>query len=264
MHFNFKSYYLVLFILIAFVVIKYGAPYWKHLKVQQKTQTLYLHLDQSPLQWKIAGYSEQNHPIYLYEVGQGPDTVLIMGVFHGDEPVGADLIVRLADTLSANPSLIHNHAILIPVVNPDGLLKGTRTNANGVDINRNFPTDNWSPVYTKKRYFPGREAGSEKETQLVMEWIARYHPDRIVSIHAALRMNNYDGPARELAEAMSKNNGYPVTSNVGYSTPGSFGTYAGTEMHIPTITLELPDVDAEEAWQQNFQALIDAINFQEN
>ena len=263
MHVNFKGFYIVLLLVVIVFVIKYMVPYWHHWKWHSQAKDLYQHLNQSQIPWKVIGNSEKNRPIYLYETGRGQDTVLIMGVFHGDEPVGANLVVQLADTLFKRPSLIKEHVVLLPVVNPDGLMKGKRTNADGVDINRNFPTTDWSPVYIKKRYFPGREAASEKETQIVMMLIDHYKPDRIISIHADLRMNNFNGPAERLAKVMAKDNGYPVTSDVGYSTPGSFGTYAGMELKIPVITLELPDIGPEKAWQQNFKALLDAINFKE-
>ncbi len=119
-------------------------------------------------------------------------------------------------------------------------------------------------MYTKKRYFPGINPGSEAETQIVMGLLEKYHPDKIITIHEALEMNNYDGPARGLAELLASYNHYPVTTDVGYATPGSFGNYAGKERQIPTVTLELPDTDVETAWQQNWQGLIDAINFRMN
>ncbi len=261
MHTNFKLTYVVLLFIIAFLIIKYAVPYWRHFQIRQESKNLYLHLNQSSVPWQIFSRSTENKPIYLFETGNGPDTILIMAAFHGNEPVGFDLVVRLADTLYKNHSLIRNHVVLVPAVNPDGLIKGTRQNANGVDINRNFPTADWSPVYTKKKYFPGREAGSEVETQVVMALLDKYKPKRIVSIHQPLRMNNFNGPAQRLAEVMSQDNGYPVKADVGYSTPGSFGTFAGEELKIPTVTLELPDVRPDEAWQQNFKALLDAINF---
>ncbi len=263
MHVNFKGYYLLLAIGLVLVLYFFIVPYVQKWRLQARTVEVYKSLKDSELPWKILGYSERNNPIYGLEVGSGQDTVLIFGAFHGDEPVGFHLVVQLAESLYKKPDLINSFVLLVPVVNPDGLLQGTRTNANGVDLNRNFPTEDWTPVYTKKKYFPGVEPASEKETQVVIGLIDRYKPDRIVSIHADLRMNNFNGPARELAEVMAQYNGYPVKGDVGYPTPGSFGTFAGNELHIPLITLELPGVGIEEAWQQNFKALLAAINFKE-
>ena len=67
--------------------------------------------------------------------------ILVVGVVHGDEPQGEDLINRY---LAANESGM----LFIPSLNPDGKQLGTRTNSNCVDINRNFPTKNWE--LTKK------------------------------------------------------------------------------------------------------------------
>ena len=52
---------------------------------------------------------------------------------------------------------------------------------------------------------------------------------------------NYDGDAEEIAEKISKIINYPVEADIGYPTPGSFGTYCGIERNIPTITLELDE-----------------------
>ena len=51
----------------------------------------------------------------------------------------------------------------------------------------------------------------------------------------------------EIAEKISEIIGYPVQQEIGYPTPGSFGTYAGVEKNIPTITLELDEeIDVRE------------------
>ena len=79
------------------------------------------------------------------------NNVLIIGVFHGDEPQGKYLIEKYLDRYSPSPltlsplgrGLRRGDAIFIPCLNPDGLQLGKRTNANGVDLNRNFPTQNW-------------------------------------------------------------------------------------------------------------------------
>jgi protein MpaA len=59
-----------------------------------------------------------------------------------------------------------------------------------------------------------------------------------------------------LAELLAKYNGYPVTGDIGYPTPGSFGTWAGVEAGIPVITLELPRGErGEESWRSNGDGL---------
>ncbi len=58
---------------------------------------------------------------------------------------------------------------------------------------------------------------------------------------------------------MAKFNGYRVSDSIGYPTPGSLGTYAGVERNIPIITLELPPVSLEESWEQNRDALLEAL-----
>lgn len=140
----------------------------------------------------------------------------------------------------------------------------TRRNVRGVDINRNFPASNYSAdEHPSGVHWP--HAASEPETRAIMEAVCQMQPTRIVSIHAIRRGrhgNNYDGPARVLAEEMSRHNGYPVLPSMGYPTPGSFGSWAGVDQRIPTITLELPaDNNAETCWQENREALLAVIRF---
>ena len=261
MHFIFKLNFVVLTIVVAILVYKYALPYYNHVHLHQLTKEVYESITESEVPWKVYASSEQGRNIYYWQSADSGETTLIFGAFHGDEQAGFHLVKQLADTLLAHPDWIRKRAVLVPVLNPDGLLKRTRVNSRGVDINRNFPTDDWSPVYNKERYYPGHEAGSEKETRIAMQMIERFKPRQIISIHDALEMNNYNGPALKLAELLEKYNGYPVTADVGYPTPGSFGNYGGTERKIPLVTLELPDIDPEEAWEQNSKALIEAINF---
>jgi protein MpaA len=214
----------------------------------------------------IIGYSVENRPIYLIEIGSGKEITLILGVIHGDEPQGKYIIERLKEYLKKNMSILKNKKVLlIPVANPDGFIKKTRVNARGVDLNRNFPTKDWGTIRKKKRYNPGQRK-PEPETQAIIKVIELYKPDKIIAIHSYHRYcNNYDGPAKKLAETMQKYNKYPVKSYIGYPTPGSLGTYAGKERKIPTITLELPNnISIEKSWLQNKDALIAAIKFDIN
>lgn len=159
---------------------------------------------------------------------------LIIGVVHGDEPQGKYLI----DTyLEGNDS----NLLFIPCLNPDGMALKTRVNANGVDLNRNFPTHNWVRT-DRNKFFGGEEAGSEIETRFIIDVIEKYKPKLVLTLHTPYEIVNYDGDAKEISEKIAEIIKYPVKSSIGYPTPGSFGTYAGVERKIPTITLELSEI----------------------
>lgn len=172
---------------------------------------------------------------------------LIIGVFHGDEPQGKYLIekyLQVSPLFQTFPTGDEGRGIrsilFVPCLNPDGLQKGTRTNANGVDLNRNFPTKNWE-LTERNEFFGGESPASEIETRFIIDVIEKYQPKEIVTLHAPFKIVNYDGNAKDLAEKISAIIDYPVEGNIGYPTPGSFGTYAGLEKKIPTITLELDE-----------------------
>lgn len=219
---------------------------------------------QSPLPWKVLGASGEGRDIRALECNEaGPGTVLVLGAVHGDEPLGARLTARLATFVHQDLECRSGyHVLIVPVVNPDGLVRGTRVNANGVDLNRNFPSKNWSPESRKERYYPGTAPDSEPETRLLTAMIEDYDPMLIVSVHAPLHAVNFDGPAGELAAAMAQRNGYPVKADLGYPTPGSLGSYAGADRDIPTVTLELPPSRLDEIWEDNREALLYVLRFE--
>lgn len=169
-----------------------------------------------------------------------PKTILTIGVFHGDEPQGKFLVKNYIQSLQAERSNPKNRLLFIPCLNPDGLANNTRQNANMVDLNRNFPTKNWTKSKDKE-YFGGENPSSEVETRFIEEIIEEFSPNIILTLHAPYKVVNYDGPAEEIAKNISKIIGYPVQNDIGYPTPGSFGTYSGVEKNIPTITLELDE-----------------------
>lgn len=175
----------------------------------------------------------QRREIALYGNG-GKCKNLIIGVFHGDEPQGKFLIEKYLENNS------ESSLYFIPCLNPDGMAVMKRTNASGVDLNRNFPTNNWQ-YSAKDEFFGGESPASEIETKFVMEILDEYKPQLILTLHAPFKVVNFDGNAREISEKISKIINYPVEESIGYPTPGSFGTYAGIENKIPTITLELDE-----------------------
>ena len=158
--------------------------------------------------------------------------ILIIGVFHGDEPQGEYFINSYLEKSKNNGK---NSIYFIPKLNPSGV----RKNSNGVDLNRNFPTKNWELGEKSSDYFGGVEANSEMETKFLVDLIDENNFSAIITIHAPYKTVNYDGPAEGLAQKISEIIGYPPSSDIGYATPVSFGTYCGKERQIPTITIEI-------------------------
>ena len=199
--------------------------------------------------------SVQNRDVELLEFAstEKAKTVLIIGVFHGDEPQGETLIRKF---LEERKTECKNRLLIIPCLNPDGKILNTRQNANGVDLNRNFPTKNYE-VVDDEHYFGGKKPASEPETQFMINVLEKYKIDFILSLHTPYKIVNYDGDAEHIAKKISEYTNYPVEADIGYPTPGSFGTYAGKERKIPTITLELADdISDDELWN-NVKGIFD-------
>lgn len=202
--------------------------------------------------------SVMGRKIHVFVYGNDGPTTLVIGGIHGDEPSGVVLAEELVKRLQSNS--IKNpvgRIVVIPKVNPDGLVAGTRVNARGIDINRNFPTRDFKQGHFSPSCNPGKQAGSEPETRLILQISSVYKPQLILAFHSELGCVNYDGPGARIAEAISSENGLPVRKDLGYPTPGSLGTYFGVERNIPVITLELLNKDQQ--WARHGQAILTAI-----
>ncbi len=203
---------------------------------------------------EIIGYSVQGRPIEMFKLGEGREIVLIIATIHGNEPAGLPLVEELIEYLKTDTSRLYGKQLLIvPVANPDGYAAGTRFNVNGIDLNRNFPAGN--RVDNSRN---GNGGLGEPESRALYNMISLYRPVRIVSIHQPLACIDYDGPADWLAEAMARECDLPV-KKLG-SRPGSLGSWAGVEMQIPIVTLELLRSDSNlgraELWNKYGQALL--------
>jgi hypothetical protein len=196
---------------------------------------------------EVGVISAEGRPIvyqrYLPLAGKEPKgKILLVGGIHGDEYSSVSIVFKWLQTLDEYHSGLFDWYI-IPLLNPDGLLqeKAQRQNANGVDLNRNFPTPNWdveAPKYWEKtsknlRRYPGPSAGSEVESQLLMNVIDKFKPDVIISVHAPHSLVDYDGPPK----APSQLGGLQLRRLGVY--PGSLGNYAGVHKGVQVITIEL-------------------------
>ena len=165
--------------------------------------------------------------------------MLILGGVHGDETEGVVASFGLIDELQGKNLFPSLQLTVVPQFNVDGILKGTRGNALGVDLNRNLPTKDWTNKVENPRYFPGPEALSEPENQALVSWIELKAPALIFSLHSWKPMLNVNGDCVPEAEAIREHTGYIIEESIGYPTPGCLGTYTGLERGIGTLTYEI-------------------------
>ncbi len=214
------------------------------------------------IEYRSLGPTSKGSPIEVLKVSDGPVNLLLIGGVHGDEYEGYFLVEEFLKTEKYKALEGKASLWVIPRLNPDGCESNTRTNGNGVDLNRNMPTKDWDPVARQERYQPGPSAGSEIESKVIMQLIEDLSPRAIFTMHSWNPMINYNGPCQKLAEAMARVNGYIIDDDIGYPTPGSFGTWAGWERKIPTITLEIErDSSHEKIWREHAEGLLTGLMF---
>lgn len=178
---------------------------------------------------------------------------LIFGGIHGDEAASVLQCERLATELVERPP--GRVTWIVPCVNPDGVAAGTKNNARDVDLNRHFAAANWVADH-KPGYFPGHAPETEPEVQALVALIERTGVQRLVALHATFRCMNWDGAGRALAEEMARLSGYEVNEDIGYPTPGSFGSKYGVDRGLEVATVEVPYLEIDErAWTETRAAL---------
>lgn len=86
---------------------------------------------------KVEGFSEENQPLYSITYGKGDFKILMWSQMHGNESTTTKAIFDLLNFLNAADDLDSKITLkILPMLNPDGALRYTRENANGVDLNR--------------------------------------------------------------------------------------------------------------------------------
>ncbi|HEY0142167.1 MAG TPA: murein tripeptide amidase MpaA [Thermoanaerobaculia bacterium] len=211
----------------------------------------------------VYGQSLGGIPLTVYLPDSGSAEIVVLAAIHGDE---SETTVAVSEALRCLPAGDLKAAVIL-CGNPDGMLRGTRGNGRGVDLNRNFPTSNWSPdpVFYKSRandardiaLSPGAQPASEPETIALLSLIDRLKPRAVVSLHSALACID-DAGASHLGRQLADRCALPFLTEIGYPTPGSMGTWAG-ERGLNLVTLELEDASLYTLKDRHVPILIDLM-----
>lgn len=159
----------------------------------------------------VVGTTSKGREIRAYFRGDpnADHVVLLLGQMHGDEPAG----VRTARWAIEHVRPKAGTGVwIIPTMNPDGRARGTRTNARGVDLNRNWPTSGWITGAKGSRTYGGPKRASERETRAMMRFLRKYRPDYIASIHQPLKGIGRSGKDAGYEKRLAKNLGLPRKS----------------------------------------------------
>ena len=183
------------------------------------------------------GRSVLGRPIYAVELGD-PDNerrTLVVGVIHGSEQAGIPIAQDLASHHPPKEALLW----IIKDLNPDGVAAGTRQNADGVDLNRNFPW-RWRPLGTVgDLQYSGARPLSEPEARIAHTLILRQRPQVTIWFHQPLGLVDESGGSIAIERRFSRLAGLPLRRLTRY--PGSATGWENHRLpHTTAFVVELP------------------------
>jgi protein MpaA len=225
-----------------------------------------------PTNRQVIGQSVEGRPMEVYRFGRGETRKLIVAGIHGGSEwntvaLADELITYLTDHPERVPEDVSLY--ILRDLNPDGTArkKGVdgRANANGVDLNHNWPY-NWQADWPREGCWDwrtltgGTGPGSEPEVQNLIAFIDKIHPAALISYHSAA-LGIFPGgkpefaPSVRLAEAVAEVTDYPyppIDTGCGYT--GNLTDWAANTRSIPSIDIELTN-HRDTDFDQNLRVL---------
>lgn len=205
------------------------------------------------------GTSYLGRPIVAVQIQDSPHRpVIAIGSIHGDESMGLEVVERLRNSPDIPEGL---NLWIIPTVNPDGLAASVRGNARGVDLNRNFATDDWRFVGQGSEKYSGDAAASEVETKAVQQFVLEQQPLLVVWWH---QFGYYVDEQRtvanfDLIRRFSELTGLPITDVGCGSTPcvGNATVFINSNIEgASSFVVELPRDVSSRALDEQAQAFL--------
>lgn len=185
----------------------------------------------------VYGTSLRGRPLRVWQLGDphAPRRVLVVGVIHGDETAGYRIALALLHASVPQGATL----VVVPDANPDGAADHSRQNAEGVDLNRNFPHD-WRPIGRRgDQQYSGKGPLSEPESRALAQLIRRVGPTISIWFHQPVGVVDESGGSLTVEHRFARLLGEPLRRLPRY--PGSA---VGWENHVfPDTTafvVELP------------------------
>ncbi|MGH7193703.1 MAG: M14 family zinc carboxypeptidase, partial [Candidatus Saccharimonadales bacterium] len=214
--------------------------------------------------WQILTRSVEQRVIEYRQFGRGEQQVLVVGPLEGDEPAGVELLERLVERLEGFPRRLEGATVtVVRDPNPDGRLRGSRTNARGVRLDMNFPTRQWRKVPIADRWLSGRTPESEPETRALIELLDDLKPERIVLLEATRREAElrYSPSAEPIARRLARECQLSATVWDTAEAPASLAAYAVGVRGLATLVLRIPAAaGADYNWEQYKRVLLAAVD----
>jgi murein peptide amidase A len=203
---------------------------------QRTTQPVTTRVDASVRRMLVLGYSVRHRPISAIEIGDpdSPDRTIIVGCIHGSEPAG----IAIARALAAGPVPAGAELWIIPDLNPDGVAAGTRDNARGDDLNRNFPY-RWQPLGPPgSPFYAGPHPLSEPESRIAAALVRRLRPRLTIYYHQHLGVVDDSQGPRSIERRYARVAGLPLSRLS--DDPGSATGWQDHLLGPTAFVVELP------------------------